>query len=386
MKNKLLFLCLFISLINMQSAIHAEVIFEKDFKTSSIPETKIIRYRVLSHNDEKKGYTFSFLGKVLKGQVTIQIEDTEKNIIEKREIPAFSLLHWHFTLSEEKGLDNIYISLHLKDMVGNIYSVVVPTIQSQQVYIVQGIVVSMNLLLFFACIYIIRRKSLYLSWWGWGILLGISAKVLFYIVDYIDFLPTTLLINSTTLEDDLSDYLFSIYISLRETAILFLILGFFSSRLLSLEHKKQMAISISLGIALIFLTFTIFEGVLRTFQIMPSLNISPYSLALFSVQIARTPFYYFLIPLKNIILLILWFSAFYLALSGAIQAERRTVIRGILIFIFTEAVLVYFENSYFIYHNSSWWVVVSVLVISFFPVFIYKFKTFIYAEPSPIKK
>ncbi len=386
MSKKLPFLCFLVLQICIQSIIYAEPIFEKDYKTSSFPETKIIRYRVLSHHNEQKGYTFSFTGKILKGQVIIQIEDTKKNIIKKKEIPAFSLLHWHFVLPEEKGLDNIYISLHLKDMVGNVYAIVVPAAQNQQVYIAQGIVVIVNLLLFFTCIYIIWRKSLSFSWWTWGILLGIVAKVLFYIVDYVDFLPTTLLVSSTTLEDDLSDYLFSLYLSLRETAILFLILGFFTSRLLSIKQKKQTAISISLGIVVVFLTFLVLEGTLRTFQLVPTLSISRYSLALFSVQAARTPLFYLLIPLRNVILFGLWFSAFYFALSGTMNAGKRTVLHGIMIFIITEAVLVYFEKSYFIYHNSSWWSVVLLLVISFFPVFVYKFNTLIYPETSNDKK
>jgi len=386
MNNKFPFLCILVLQVCIQSIIYAEPLFEKDYKTSSFPETKIVRYRVLSHHSEQKGYTFAFTGKILKGRVTIQIEDTKKNIIEKKEIPAFSFLHWLFILPEEKELDNIYISLHLQEMVGNVYAVVVPAVKNQQVYIAQSIVVIVNLLLFFACIYIIKRQSLSISWWSWGIFLGIIAKILFYIVDYVDFLPTTLLVSSTTLDDDISDYLFSMYISLRETAILFLILGFFSSRLLSIEQKKQTAISISLGMVIIFLTFLVLEGILKTFQFVPSLSISRYSLALFSVQVARTPFYHFLIPLRNVILLGLGFSAFYFALSGTMNAEKRTVLHGILIFIITEAVLIYFEKSYFVYHNSSWWSIVLLLVISFFPVFIYKFKTLIYPETSPDKK
>lgn len=385
MNKHLPFLWILALQICLQSIVYAEPIFEKDYKTSSFPETKIIRYRVLSHNSEQKKFTFAFTGKILKGRVTIQIEDTQKNIIEKKEIPAFSLLHWHFILPEGKGLDNIYISLTLKDMVGNIYCVVVPAIRSQQVYIAQGIVVFMTLLLLFVCIYIIRRESLSVSWWIWGILIGIIAKVLFYMVDYFDFLPTTLLVRSITLEEDISDYLFSLYISLRETAILFLILGFFSSKLLSIEKKKQIAISISLGMVIVFLTFLVLEGILRTFQFIPSLSISYYSLALFSVQVARTPLYYLFIPLRNVILSGLWFSAFYFVLSGTVNAEKRTVMHGILIFIIIEAVLVYFEKSYFAYHSSSWWYVVLLLIISFFPVFIYRFKTLIYSESSPDK-
>jgi len=360
--------------------IHAEPIFEKDYKTTHSPETKIIRYRVLNPNKETKSYAFSFTGKIIRGQVIIQIEDTQKNIIERKEIPAFSLLHWNFILPQEIALDNIYISLHLKNTVGNIYSIVTPTVQTQQIFLTQSAIVSLALLLISLCSYIIWKKSLPFSWLLWGITLGICAKILFYIVDYVDSLPTTLLVDSSTQGEDLSDYIFSTYISLRETALLFLLLGIFSKGFLSQKQVRKTVVSISMGITSVFLIGIVVEGLLATFLFTPQLKVSPYSLALLSVIASHTQLYFLLTPFQNILLSGLWFSSFYLVLSGTINADKRTVLHGILIFIVTEAILVYFENSYFIYKYSSWWAVVLLIVISFFPVFLLKFRSLVYPE------
>ncbi len=351
---------------------YSEPLFEKDYKTSSYPETKIIRYRVLDLHEEHKGYALSFTGKIVKGQVTIQIEDTKKNIVEKKEIPAFSLLHWHFILPEAIDLDNIYVSLYLKNAVGNIYSIVAPAVRTQQIYITYIIVFALTLCLIAVSIYIIEKNSFPVKWLFWGILLGICAKILFYIYDYFDFLPTNLLITFATNEQDLSDYIFATYISLRETAILFLLLGIFSTRWLSIKYKKPTATSISVGLTLVFILSIVISGIVEIFQLVPQIQLSPYSHALLSVQASRTPLFYLLIPMRNAILFFLWFSAFYLTVSGTINADKRTVLHGIIIFIVTEAIFVYFEKSSFIYQYSSWWGIVLLILLSFFPLFIFK--------------
>lgn len=384
MKKSLFFLITFIIQIFIFSSANSEPLFEKDSRTGIYPETKIIRYRVLSHEKGEEGYAFSFTGKIVRGRISIQIEDTKKNIIEKKEIPAFSLLHWHFMIPKDTGLDNIYISLHFKNAVGNVYSVVAPAIEPLQIYITYIVVVGISLFLIAVCVYIIGKKSLPISWLLWGILLGICAKILFYICDYFDFLPTTLLINSSVAEEQLSDYIFATYISLRETAIVFILIGIFSVRWFTITQKKATTVSISLGLTLIFLLFIVISEVLEMFQFVPDFTLLSHSQALMSVQASRSPLIFLFVPLRNTILCGLWFSAFYLTISGTLSANKRAVLHGILIFIITEAVLVYFENSYFTFQYSSWWNIVVLAVICFFPIFLFKFRPNIYRSLEQI--
>lgn len=369
MRVFLIFLITFLWLIPFA---YTEPVFEKDYRTSNYPETKIIRYRILGHHKGQEGYAVSFTGKIIKGQVTIQIEDTHKNIIEKREIPSFSVIHWHFLLPREIGLENVYMVFHWNNAIGNIYSVVAPAIQPRYIYTSQTILFALTLFFLFASAYIIWKKSLPMSWLIWGVILGFCAKILYYISDYFDFLPTTLLINSTVNEGDISEYIFATYISLRETAILFLLLSIFSEKWFSIKQKSTTSISISLGLTFVFLISIVVSGIQELLQLRPNLQFSNYSLALLSVQASHTPLFCLLIPLRNTILSGLWFSSFYLTIFGTINANKKVVLLGILIFILTEAVLVYFEKSYFICRYSNWWKIVILILISFIPLFLLK--------------
>ncbi|HOK10391.1 MAG TPA: hypothetical protein PLT82_08050 [Candidatus Hydrogenedens sp.] len=376
MKKYLFFSLLFAFGILTTFSTYPEPLFEKEYNTKSIPETRIIRYRIVSHEKETEAYALSFTGKVIQGQITVQIEDNQKNVIDKKEIPAFSLVHWHFILSSEVGLNNIYIALHLKNAIGNVHSVVAPAIQPHHIYIMKHITVVSTLALLFIVLFIVYKRKLPISWLIWGILLGVLARLIFYICDYFDFLPTTIFISTTNVEEDISDYAFSAYIAVRETAVLFLLLGIFASKLLSIQEKTKALLSVSIGITISFLMASVFSGILEAVQFYPYISISPYVLALSSVQASYTPWFYLYPSMRTIVTCWLWFVSFYFVLSGAINADKKAVLQGILIFIFTQTVNVFFEQSSFICRFSSWWCLVALLIISFFPTMLFVFNLF----------
>ncbi len=361
-------------------SVFAEPVFEKEFKTGSYPETKIIRYRILGHKDAQKGFAFSFTGKVSKGQIVIQIEDAQRNIIEERQIPGFSLLHWYVVLPEDKKLENTHIVLNLEEAIADIYCVVAPLIETQKVYANIIFILLVTLFLLFLSGYIIWRYSIPIAWIFWGIIITICAKTLFYIWDYFDFLPIILLISSSNSGEDITDYTFSAYISLRETSILFLLLGILSNFILSKKRWERIAVAISLGMTAVFLISIAIDGLLEAISFSPDINVSSSFIAFSSIQTSRTPLLSLMIPIKNILLCGLWFSSFYMVLSGTINYEKRLVMQGILLFIIVQAVLVYLEKSQFLIKYSSWWSITLLLIISFFPVFILKFQRFLVSD------
>jgi len=358
--NKLwLFLLTFLCCLFYVPFSHAELIFDKEYQTGIQPVSKIVRYRVIHTPTQKHDYAFSFTGKLLCGGLTIKVEDKEGKIIKEQKFQGKSLIQYQFILPSDTALNNIHISLNFEEAAGDVYTAIAPGLTDKHVLIYKAMTsLTVVIILCFLCITLLREKAPF-SLLLWGVGIGVAAKVLIYYWQKIDPLSSKLIFTTTSYKEGLSPYIEAFYFSLSETLISFLLFGIFLFFKPIPKDKKEVSLSLSMGIMLIWILEITIQGIF---------NFSPIS---FSIFYQQTPLFFVFILIRNLILCGLWFTVFYVSAVGSTNAETRLVVYGILILFITESIQNYFSQSNFLFQNSSWWHVVSLLFISFLSIFPY---------------